>query len=64
MKQSFRYANIGIGIGALIAVVGAFALRDLGEGVLQAVGLLALFSGVGVYLALEERARARRKPPQ
>ena len=63
-RQSFRYANIGIGVGTLITFVGAFALRGLGEGALQAVGLVAFFSALGVYFALEERARRRRQSRQ
>lgn len=64
MKQAIRYANIGIGVGTLIIIVGAFSLRGLGEGALQAVGLVALFGGLAVYLALQERARRRRDRDQ
>lgn len=65
MKQSFRYANVGIGVGTLIALVGVFTLRGLGEGALHAVGLAAMFGGIAVYLALEERAgRNKRKARQ
>jgi len=64
MKQSVRYANIGIGVGTLIAFVGAFTLRGLGEDALHLVGLAAFFGGLAVYFALEERARKRRQPPQ
>ena len=65
MKRSIHYANIGIAVGALIAVVGVLALRGFGEGALQFVGLIALFSALAVYLALEERARrGRGKRPQ
>lgn len=65
MKQSIHYANIGIAVGTLVAVVGVLALRSLGEGALQLVGLAALFSALAVYLTLAERARrGRRKRPQ
>jgi hypothetical protein len=61
MKQAIRYANIGIGVGTLIAVVGAFALRGLGEGALQATSLTALFGALAVYHVLQERARRKRR---
>jgi hypothetical protein len=60
MRQSIRYANIGIGVGTLIAVIGVLALRDLGEDALQLVGLAAFFSAFAVYRILDERSRRRR----
>jgi hypothetical protein len=60
MKQSIHYANIGIGVGALVAVVGVLLFRGVGEGALQLVGLAALFSALAVYLRLEDRSRRRR----
>jgi len=64
-KQSFRYANIGLGVGILILLLGVLFLRGAGEGALQAVALVGLFSSIAVYLALDERAeRARRKRDQ
>jgi 4-amino-4-deoxy-L-arabinose transferase-like glycosyltransferase len=60
-KQSIRHANIGIGATCLIALVGAFAFRGLGEGALQMVGLVAFFSSFAVYGLLEKRARRKRR---
>jgi len=64
MKQSIRHANIGIGVCALIAAVGVFVFRDRGEETLRLVGLAATFGAFGVYFALEERARRKRRPRQ
>jgi hypothetical protein len=61
MKQSIHYANIGIGVGTLVAIVGSFVFRGSGEGALQLVGLAALFGALAVYLTLQERARRKRR---
>jgi hypothetical protein len=64
LRQSIRHANIGIGVCALIAVVGVFIFRNQGEDALRLVGLAAIFGAFAVYFGLEERACRRRRPPQ
>lgn len=63
--DQLRCANIGILVGALIAVVGAVVFRGSGEAALELVGFGAFISSLAVYLALDTWAvRRGRKPPQ
>lgn len=60
MRRSIRHANISIGVGVLVMVIGVVACKGLGEGALQLVGLAVFFTSLGTYFMLEERARRRR----
>jgi hypothetical protein len=60
-KQSVRYANISIGVGVLIVVVGVLVFRKYGDAALELVGLATLPGSLGTYFMLEERARRRGK---
>ncbi|HEX3734251.1 MAG TPA: hypothetical protein VHU86_03760 [Solirubrobacterales bacterium] len=55
-----RYANIGLGVGMTILVIGAILLKDSGEGALQALGLASFFLGFVVYHGLDERNKRRQ----
>jgi len=59
--DGLRYANIGIAVGAAIAVAGATVFRNFGDGALQAVGLIAFISTFVVYHGLDERAKRRER---
>lgn len=61
MKQSFRYANIGIAVGAAILFCGVLIFRHAGDGALQAVAVVGLIATFAVTNLLDERARRRRK---
>jgi hypothetical protein len=59
-----RYANIGVGVGMTILVIGAILLKDAGEGALQALGLASFFLGLVVCHGLDERNRRRQRRDQ
>lgn len=59
-----KYANIGLAVGASILVVGAFLLRDAGEGALQALMLVVFVVTFAVYHGLDERDKRRRQRDQ
>jgi len=59
MKQSFRYANIGIAAGSVVLCVGAFIFRHAGDGMLQAVAIVGFIVAISVYNGLEGRAKRR-----
>lgn len=56
-----RYANIGLAVAFVILMGAVIFLRHAGEGVLQAVGLLAFVSAFAVYHFLDERDKRRRR---
>jgi hypothetical protein len=60
MKQSFRYANIGIAVGSAVVFGGAFIFRHAGDGALQAVALAGFIVTFTVYNVLDDRARRKR----
>jgi hypothetical protein len=59
-----RYANMGVGVAAVILVVGTILLKDAGEGALQALGLVAFIACCVVYVTLDERDKRRKKRGQ
>ena len=59
-----RYANIGLAVAFVILLGAVIFLRDAGEGVLQAVGLIAFVSAFAVYHLLDERAKRRSRRSQ
>lgn len=61
LRELIRYANIALGVTIPTLVVGAILLRNAGEGVLQGFGLAMLFLGFAILLALDERAKRRRR---
>lgn len=64
-RQSIRHANISIGVGALIVVVGVLVFRGFGEAALQLVAISTFVGSLGTYVGLKERARRQRsKNPQ
>jgi hypothetical protein len=63
-RASFRYANIGIAVAAVIMAAGVITLRGAGEGALQAVGIGAFLAAMAVYLLLCERDDRRRRRNQ
>jgi hypothetical protein len=59
-----RYANMGVGVAAVILVAGAILLKDAGEGAMQALGLGAFIACCVVYVTLDERDKRRRRRGQ
>lgn len=59
-----RYANIGLGVGFVIMLVGGILLRDAGEGAHQALVLLIFVSVFSIYGFLDERNKRRKKRGQ
>jgi uncharacterized membrane protein len=62
--ERLRFANIGIVIGAVIAVLGVVIFRGSGEAALQLVGFASFATSLAVYMALDEWARRRNKRSQ
>jgi hypothetical protein len=60
-KRELRSANIGILVGALIAIAGAAVFRDSSEATLQLVGLAAFVGGLAVYTVLDELTERKEK---
>jgi ABC-type cobalamin transport system permease subunit len=60
MKQAIHHGNIGIAAGAAVLIADVLLFARGSEAALQAGGLLAMFVGVVVTLALQERARRHR----
>lgn len=60
----FRYANMGVGVAALILVVGTILLKDSGEVAMQALGLGAFIACCVVYVSLDERDKRRKRRGQ
>ena len=56
-----RHANIGLAVGFLIMLVGAFVLRDASVGAQQALGMFGFLSVLVVYVGLEERENRQRR---
>ena len=56
-----RYANIGIGVGVTIMVIGVLIFRSSSEAAMQATAMVGMFIGLGVALFLDERARKRKE---
>jgi hypothetical protein len=59
-----RYANMGVGVAAVILVVGRILLKDAGEGALQALCLVAFVACCVVYVSLDERNKRRNRRGQ
>lgn len=63
--DELRCANIGIAVGAIIAVVGVLFFRNAGEAVLQLVGAVSFITTFVVYFTLQGRAdRQKEKDSQ
>jgi hypothetical protein len=62
--DGIRYANMGIGVAAVILMVGAILLRNAGEAALQALGLVAFIACFVVYISLDERDKRRKRRGQ
>jgi len=63
--DDLRQANIGIAVGVVVMVVGAFLFRNSGEAALQLVGIVSFASAFAVYFVLLGRAeRENEKDPQ
>ena len=62
--DGIRYANIGIGVAAVILVVGGILLRNASDAVLQALGLGAFIACFVVYISLDERDKRRKRRNQ
>lgn len=59
--EGVRYANIGIGVAATIAIAGVLIFKDSSEAAMQAVALIGLFIGLGVTEGLNSRAKRREE---
>jgi hypothetical protein len=60
MKQSIRYANIGLAVSMIVLIGGTVIFRNSGDGALGAVALATFFTAFGVYHYLDERDRRRK----
>ena len=61
MRQSIRYANIGIGVGTAIVIASVLIFRNSSEAAMEAVGLIGMLGALAVAIGLNERARRRQK---
>jgi hypothetical protein len=64
MRQSIRYGNIGIAVGAVVLLLGVLVFGRSNEAALQATALIGMFGGLAIAVGLQERARRSRKGPQ
>ncbi len=60
-----RYANIGIGVGITIILMGVLVFRNKSEAAMQAVAMIGFISAFVVFHGLDEWAKRRKgKDPQ
>ena len=60
-KRQLRNVHISIGVGAMVAVVGAILMRNASEGVTQLLGLAILGATFGTLILLNAREERRER---